>query len=141
MALPLELLADLQLAVDGEDIDVQARGKRIVVDLPSLRAGRRILEAEPLSGGGRGRAARQAQEALQVAGFTLEVRLKGAPVAVVGAGASPGQLARLLRLDGVELRPASTLRYATRRRPITTAILAGGLALLLGWALARLLRS
>jgi hypothetical protein len=141
MALPLEILADLQLAVDGENIDIQADGTRIIVDLPSLRAGRRLLEAEPLSGANRPTATRRVREALQVAGFTMEVRLNGAPLAVIGEGASPGRLGRLLRLEGVELRAAPPLRDAARRRPVVTALVAGGLALVLGWLLARLLRS
>ena len=141
MALPLEILADLQLAVDGEDIDIQADGERIVVDLPSLRAGRRVLEAEPFSGGNRTRATRQVREALQVAGFTLEVRLNGAPMAIVGAGASPGRIGRLFQLEGVEVRAAPPLRDAASRRPVVTALVVGGLALLLGWLVARLLRS
>ena len=141
MALPFELLADLQLAVDGEKIDVWARGRRIVVDVPSLRAGRRLLEAQPLSGDPRRRTTRRVQEALQAAGFTMEVQLEGAPIAVVGAGASPGRLARVLGLGGVEVRTASALRRAVRRRPLVTALVAGGLAAALGWAVARLFRS
>ena len=138
MALPLEILADLQLTVDGESIDVRADGRHVVVNLPSLRAGRRLLDAEPLSRDGRG--PRRVQEALQVAGITLEVQLEGAPIAVIGAGASPGRLARALKLDGVELRLLSTVRQALRRRPVVTAVVAGGLALALGWAVARMLR-
>jgi len=38
MALPLEVVADLQLAVDGEPISIEANGKRIIVDLASLEA-------------------------------------------------------------------------------------------------------
>jgi len=139
MPLPLEVLADLQVTVDGESIDVQADGRQVVVNLPSLRAGRRVLDAEPLSREGRG--ARRVQEALQVAGFTMEVQLEGTPIAVIGAEASPGRLARVLRLDGVELRPLPTLRQTIRRRPVVTAVVAGGLAVALGWAVARILRS
>jgi hypothetical protein len=141
MALPLEILADLQLAVDGEPVDIQAHGDRIVVDLPSLRAGRRILQAEPLSGDRRAASTRRIREALQVAGFTLEVRLQGDPIALVGREASPGRWERLLPVEGVEVRAAPPLRRAARRRPIVTALVVGGLALVLGWAIARLLRS
>jgi len=140
MALPLEIFADLELAVDGEPIDVQADGRRIVVDLPSLRAGRRLLDAEPLSRNRRWGTGR-VQEMLQVAGLTVDVRLEGDTIAVIGAEATPGGLARTLQLDGVELRPASAFRHAARRRPVVTVLVAGGLALALGWAVARLLRS
>jgi len=139
MALPLEILADLQLTVDGESIDVQADGRYVVVNLPSLRAGRRLLDAEPLSRDGRG--PRQIREVLEVAGITLEIQLEGAPIAVLGAEAAPGRLSRALRLDGVELRPVSTLRQTLRRRPVVTALVAGGLAVALGWAIARIVRS
>jgi len=140
MALPLEIVADLEVAVDGEPIDVRAAGDRIVVDLPSLRAGRRILDAQPLSGTRR-RGPRRVQEMLQGAGLTMEVRLEGTTIAVVGAEATPGRLTRTLQLDGVELRPASILRQAARRRPVVTVLVAGGLALALGWVVAKLLRS
>ena len=141
MALPLEVFAELELEVDGAPIDISATGDRIVVDLPSLRAGRRLLHAEPLRGAARARAGRRVQDALDLAGLTLEVRLRGDRIAVVGDGAEPGRLGAFLGLGEVELRPAASLRQSLRRRPVLTALLAGTLALLLGWLLARLLRS
>jgi hypothetical protein len=141
MALPLEVFADLELEVDGAPIDISATGDRIVVDLPSLRAGRRLLDAKPLKGAARARAGRRVQDALDLAGLTLEVRLRGDRIAVLGDGAQPGRLGALLGLGEVELRPAASLRGALRRRPVLTALVAGTLALLLGWLLARLLRS
>lgn len=140
MALPLEVLADLQLALDGEHIDIQADGDRIVVNLPSLRAGRQLLAAEPIARWPQ-RARQRAQEALDVAGLTLEVQLQGDAIAIVGAEARPGRAARLLRLDGVELRPAQTLRKVARERPLLTAAVVGGLLVFLGWLVARLTRS
>lgn len=140
MALPLEVLADLQLALDGEHIDIQADGDRIVVNLPSLRAGRRLLEAEPIARWPQ-RAAQRAQETLDVAGLTVEVQLQGDVIAVMGAEAQPGSAARLLRLDGVELRPAQTLRQVVRRRPFLSAAVVGGLFVIVGWLVARLTRS
>jgi hypothetical protein len=141
MELPLEVLADLQLAVDGENVDVQADGERIVVDLPSLRVGRRMLTAPPLGQQGRTKASRRVREALELTGLTLEVRLRGEPIALMGKGATPGAVGRALLLDGVELRPASTLRQEARRRPVATAVVVGGLVLLIGWLLRRLLSS
>ncbi len=140
MSLPLEVLADLQLAVDGENVDIQANGDRIVVDLPSFQAGKRILEAEPISRRLRTSSDR-VQRALAVAGLTLEVQLQGDPILVVGSAADPSRFSRLLRLDGVELRLTPTLRQAVRQRPILSAAVVGGLFVLAGWIVARFLQT
>lgn len=136
MARPLEVLADLRLAVDGEDIDIRGTGDQIVVDLPSLRAGRRLLTSGPFATG-RARTTDQLHEALRVTGLSVEVRLRGDPIARMGAGARPGPLGRLLHLDGIELRPARPLRAAVQRRPIVTILVVGGLLAVLGWWLLR----
>jgi hypothetical protein len=136
MALPLEVLADLQLAVDGEDIDIRGTGDHIVVDLPSLRAGRRLLSSGPFATD-RAETTGRIHEALRVSGLTAEVRLRGDTVARVGAGARPGSLGRFLRLDGVEVQPTRPLRTAIRRRPFVTAGVVLGLLVLVGWWLLR----
>ncbi|HKL89511.1 MAG TPA: hypothetical protein VJ884_10950 [Salinibacter sp.] len=141
MALPLEVLADLQVAIDGEAIDVQANGDRVVVDLPSLRAGRRILAAYPFSSAKRPRSTDRLHDALQIAGLTVEVRLQGETVARIGEEAQPGQLARLLNLNGIEVRPASSLRATARQRPIAATVVIGGLLLLVGWLVSRAWRT
>ncbi|WP_232797892.1 hypothetical protein [Salinibacter altiplanensis] len=133
MALPLEVLADLQLAVDGEDIDIRGTGDRIVVDLPSLRAGRRLLASGPFASGQRARTTGRVHEALHISGLTVEVRLRGDPVARLGADAQPGAVGRFLNLDGVELQPVRPLRAALRRRPVLAAVVIGGLLVGLGW--------
>lgn len=132
MAHPLDVFADLQLAIDGEDVDLKASGDQVVVDLPSLRAGRRLLAGQSLLGGQFPGGTAQLQDALQGAGLTAEVRLRGDPVARVGKGARPGRLGRLLRLDGIEVKPARTLRAAVRERSLTSALVIGGLTLLFG---------
>ncbi|MEF8816711.1 MAG: hypothetical protein V5A58_07970 [Salinibacter sp.] len=137
MALPLEILADLQLAVDGEDIDIRGTGDQVVVDLSSLRAGRRLLASGPFTSGQQARATGRIHEALRISGITLEVRLRGDPVARLGAGAQPGAMGRFLNLDGIELQPARPLRAALRRRPVLTALVVGGLLAGLGWWLFR----
>jgi hypothetical protein len=136
MALPLEVLADLQLAVDGEDIDIRGTGDHIVVDLPSLRAGHRLLSSGPFATD-RAETTGRIHEVLRVSGLTAEVRLRGDTIARVGAGARPGSLGRFLRLDGVEVRPTRPLRTAIRRRPFVTAGVVLGLLVLVGWWLLR----
>lgn len=117
MALPLDVLADLRLAVDGETIDIHGDGDRIVVNLPSLRAGRRVLSSGPFGTGHRQKRLRQAQEALDLSGLTVEVRIQNDVVARAGAGATPGALSRLAGLRSVELRPGTTVRRAAKKRP------------------------
>jgi hypothetical protein len=141
MPLPLEVFADLQVAIDGEDVDVQADGDHVIVNLPSLRAGRRILNAYPLSAGKRPRSTDRVHDALQIAGITVEVRLQGETVARIGEGARPGRLARLFNLGGIEVRPTSSLRATARRRPIATTLVVGGLVALVAWLLVRAWRS
>lgn len=141
MALPLEVFADLQLSVDGEDVSVQADGRRIVVDLATLEAGQRMLAGHPFSAVRRPASTGRLHDVLQIAGLTLEVRLRGDTIARMGAGARPGRVAQFLRLDGIELRPARSLRVVARERPVLTALVIGGLFALLGWGLARLFRS
>jgi hypothetical protein len=142
MALPLEVLADLEIAVDGENIDVQADGDRIVVDLSTLEAGRRLVAGFPFSRNWSSKAsADRLQDALQIAGLTVDIQLQGDLIARMGEGARPGRLARALNLKGLELRPAQSLRAVVRRRPFVTTLVVGGLFVLIGWLVARLLRS
>lgn len=136
MSLPLEVLADLRLAVDGEDIEIRGTGDHVVVDLPSLRAGRRLLSSGPFATD-RGRATGRIHEALDLSDITVEVRLRGDPIARLGAGARPGTLGRFLSLDGVEVRPTRPVRAAVRRRPLVTAGVILGLLVLVGWWLLR----
>lgn len=137
MALPLEVLADLQLVVDGEDIDIRGTGDRIVVDLSSLRAGRRLLASGPFTSGQRARTTGRIHEALGIAGLTVEVRLRGDPIARLGAEAQPGAFGRLLNLDGIELRPTRPVKAVLRRRPVLTTVVVVGLLVGLGWWLFR----
>lgn len=141
MALPLEVFADLQLTVDGEHIAVQADGDRMVVDLATLESGRRLLASYPFSAGRSPEPTNRLHEALEIAGVTLEVRLRGETIVRMGEGARPGRLGRLLNLEGIELRPARSLRAAARDQPVLATVVVGGLVLLFGWALVRLWRS
>ena len=133
MALPLEVLADLQLAVDGEEIDIRGDGDRIVVDLPTLAAGRRLLSHGPLAMGDREEQMQRVNEALGIAGLTVDVRLDGDVIARGGAQAKPNAVSRLLRLGDVEVRPSKTLTVAARRRPLVAVGVLAALSALLAW--------
>lgn len=136
MSLPLEVLADLRLAVDGEDIEIRGTGNHVVVDLPSLRAGRRLLTSGPFATD-RAQTTGRIHEVLDLSDITVEVRLRGDSIARLGAGARPGAFGRALSLDGVEVRPTPPVRAAVRRRPLVTAGVILGLLVLVGWWLLR----
>jgi len=138
MPLPLDVLADLQLAVDGEEISIRGDGDRLVVDLPSLRAGRRLLQSGPFALETEPTPVTQLHEVLGGAGVSVEVRLQGDPIARMGAGAEPGLLSRALNLGAVELRPTRSVLRAMQRRPVLTAAVIAGLVVLLGWMVRRL---
>jgi hypothetical protein len=137
MARSLDVLADLRLAVDGEQIDIRGTGDHIVVDLSSLQAGRRLLRSGPFASD-RIQTTAGIQESLRSMGLTVEVRLRGDLVARLGEGARPGAIGRFVRLDGVEVRPTRSLRIALRRHPLLTTTVVLGLLGLVGWCLLRL---
>lgn len=138
MPLPLEVLADLQVVVDGEDIDVRGDGDRIIVDLSSLRAGQRVLASAPFAQSDRSTS--RLNEALQIAGITVDVRVNGEPVARLGADATPNAIARLLNLGEVEVRPGRAARVIVRERPVVALTALAGIVALIAWLIARLRR-
>lgn len=140
MALPLEILADLQVAVDGENINVRGDGDRVVVDLPTLQAGRRLFTTGPFATGDRARTTGRVNDALRIAGLTVDVCVRGDLVARLGARAQPSAVARLLNLGDVEVRPTTALVSTVRQRPLATLAAVVGLAALVGWLIARLSR-
>lgn len=123
--------------MDGEDVDIHAQGDRIVVDLPTLRAGRRLFAADIFSRRlDRGNAQRL-HELLQEMGLTLDVQLTGESIARMGRGARPGRFASLIKLDGVELHPGRPFRSVIRRRPLVSAAVVAIIVVGLGWLLVR----
>jgi hypothetical protein len=117
MARALSVLADLSLALDGEDVKIQGDGDRIVIDLPSFKAGRALLRAGPFAQQQRQAGLIQANALLQEAGLTVDVRYAGEVIGRIGAEAQPSAVSRLLQVGGVEVRPTRSLRAAVRRRP------------------------
>jgi len=138
MSLPLDVLADLTLAVDGEDIRIQGDGELVVVDLPTLRAGRRLLQSGPWSGAVRQKRTQQFNTALTTAGITVDVRYQGDTIARVGARARPNAAARLLDLGDVEVRPGAAIRAEARSRPIATFLIVGAQAAAIAFLIARI---
>lgn len=137
MALPIEILADLQLTVDGEDIEIRGDGDRIVVDLPTLRAGRRLVQSGPFVLADREVQLNRLHTSMAAAGISVDVRLQGQSIARLGEGAQPGLTSRLLGLGKVEVRPTRPVVQAFRRRPLLTAAVVVGLLLLIGWLVRR----
>lgn len=137
MAHPLEVLADLTLAVDGEDVEIRGDGDLIIIDLPSLRTGRKLLGAGPFRREQRSQGANQVNGALKAAGLTVDVRLRGDTIARLGARAQPNAIARLLNLGDFEVRPARTVATAARTRPYVAIALAAGAALIVAYFLFR----
>lgn len=137
MPLPLEILADLQLSVNGEPIDVRGDGDRVVIDLPTLRAGRTVINSGPFAGPNRRKRVEQLHEALSLAGITAEVRLRGDTIARIGAGASPSRLMKALNVGPVEVRPGTSVLSVVKERPLLAVAAAAGLAGLIAWIVSR----
>lgn len=125
MARALSVLADLSLALDGEDVAIRGEGDRVIIDLPSLQAGRALFQAGPFSSEGRRAGLATLNVFLRETDLTVDVQYAGETVVRLGAQAQPNAVARLLNLGEIEVRPAKSVRAAFRRRP---ALLVGVLA-------------
>lgn len=76
---------------------IEAAGKRIVLQFDSLEEVMKLLS--PWRGAStRAQAATQIHHALAAAGIEVELRVKGCPVAELGAGQMRGSLLSLLHL-------------------------------------------
>jgi hypothetical protein len=137
MSLPLEVLADLTLAIDGEDLQIRGDGDVLMVDVPSVRAARRLLSSGPWSAEVRQKRVEQFNEALQVAGITIHVRYKGEVVALLGAQARPNAVARLFRFTGVEVHPVKAIRAQAKANPLATLAIVGGTTALIAFLITR----
>lgn len=86
-----DVTADLALAVDGFDLRITAARRRVVVDLPSLRAGSALVRSLP---GGLTRLA-ALRRLVRRYGLTVVVRVGGYPLARFGRFLSPRKAAPL----------------------------------------------
>jgi hypothetical protein len=96
------------LSLGNDDFLVNAAEDKIVVHLPSWRAGLAVMRFQSARGGW-SRLLTQIQRGLTVADLRVQFRLAGRIVARLGIEARPGILSRLLGLGALELRPFQLL--------------------------------
>lgn len=106
----LAIEADLTVGMDGHALSVTGYDEMVAVDLPSLPALVSLWRDRPVE-------AMDAAAVLSSADLTAELRVRGVPVARIGADADPGPGARLLGPGPVEVVPeGAVLAAVTRRR-------------------------
>lgn|GEM_PF-1292291 len=91
---------DLTLHTAGVEIPVRSTGDRLLLDVPTVRDGLRLLRAN-----GTGAASWVPTRALVEADLTVEVRVRDRPVLMFGAGANPGVVSRVTGTWPAEVRP------------------------------------
>ncbi|MEF8791944.1 MAG: hypothetical protein V5A61_17575 [Haloarculaceae archaeon] len=104
---PIDVTADLALAVDGEPVRVESYTDLVTVDLPSVRTAVRLLRRH-------GDRAGDVPDLLAAAGLTVEVTVDGTAVVRAGAEADAGPLERRLGYRSVRLRLLGCLLAAVR---------------------------
>jgi hypothetical protein len=103
---PLDVSADLELRVDDERVTVESYTDRLVVTVPSFGAGWRLFRGLPFDADGGGRVdATDLAGLLASTGLSAELRIGPRPVARLGAGVTPGLLARVAGLGPFRLLP------------------------------------
>lgn len=111
---PRTFFARLVLSLENNDFLVNATDDKIVVDLPSWRAGLAVMRLQRRRGGW-GQLFTQAQRRIPVANLSVRFRLAGRVFARLGTDTRPGIVSRLLGLGPLELRPLQLLRSAWAR--------------------------
>jgi len=92
---------DLTLAVDGIELDVRSTGDRLFVEVPTVRAAVRLARSLASETD-----ATAPTRFLVATDLSVEVRVRGRTVAVLGATARPGPVARWLDVAPAEPRVA-----------------------------------
>ncbi|MWV65179.1 peptide ABC transporter ATP-binding protein [Halorubrum sp. JWXQ-INN 858] len=95
---------DLTLTVDGVPMAVRSTGERLFVEVPTVRAAVEVARELPDSAGLVG-----PDRLLRTADLTLEFRVRGRTVALIGAAARPGRLARRIGAFPAEVRLAGLI--------------------------------
>jgi hypothetical protein len=120
MLAPLALSARLVLSLGNDDFLVNAAEDKIVVHLPSWRAGLAVMRFQSARGGW-SQLLTQAQRGLTRADLQMQFCLAGKLVARLGADARPGILSWLFGLGPLELRPFQLLLSVwSRQRAISS---------------------
>lgn len=88
---PLDVEADLTLSIGDEEVRVTSRTNKPLVDLPSVSA---ALALAHRGGSGRLRLLPEVAALLAAADLTAGIAVDGTGVAVIGADAQPGSLAK-----------------------------------------------
>ncbi|WP_058996814.1 hypothetical protein [Haloarcula sp. CBA1127] len=106
-----DLLVDADLTVERDGVAFTVRGydDLVAVDLPSFGAAFGLWRDRVVEG-------KNAATALAAAGLTAEIRVRGAPVARLGADAVPSSLAKRLGLGPIQLFLDGALLAITPRR-------------------------
>lgn len=134
----LQITGTLRVERDGDTLTLASDGRRVVVDVPSIAAARRLLTdalaaraalAKPTpngraaaadatdgaAGDGDGderskrEALRDAARRVEQAGYTIELRIDGDRVVELGAGVEPNLIAKALSLGPVRLKARNLL--------------------------------
>ena len=111
---PFALSARLVLSLEDDDFLVYATDEKLIVDIPSWRAGLTVLRLQRLRGGW-GQFLSQAQRWMPVADFAVQFRLAGHVVARLGPDTRPGIVSWLFGLGPLEVRPLKLVRSLWRR--------------------------
>ena len=100
--------ADLTLTVDGTECAVWSETDRLVVNAPTLSAARALLNGVRVLPAPVGKAL----AGIEPSGLTVEVRVRHAPVAQLGAGVRTSRLATLAGYEGrISLRGLAVAAY------------------------------
>ncbi|MFP4321674.1 MAG: hypothetical protein ACLFTK_04405 [Anaerolineales bacterium] len=112
MARQLDMVADLTLTINDEVVVIQGDGDTLVVDLPSVRAVRALVQPirqyAPLRAG-----ARRLAQGWGMTGVQVLVRLQGQPIATLAPGAG-GWFARQLGYPALDIQPVGLFRALVR---------------------------
>lgn len=105
----VSVTANLSVTVDNIDLAISTVEDRIRVEVPSMRAGFRLIRSEydrlpALS------------RVLSAAELTAEIRVGGSVIAVAGTDAAPGTWSQLLSLEPVEVRLRALVPAVLRLR-------------------------